>query len=169
VRQYKLVNPKKVGKTKKNSFGCGGTKYSDSGILRFMEFDIYHEPHFLDYIAGGCQINLVAAIDFTASNMNPQHPESLHHINPNAYNQYQSALFHVGEILLNYDSDKMVPMFGFGAKVNDAVSHCFPMTFDPNNEEVYGIEGMMLAYQNAMSNVEFAGPTFFADIIHKTV
>jgi hypothetical protein len=71
-RQIKLVNPKKIGGKKKgNAFMCGASKYSHSGHLRFLEFDIHHKPHFLDYIAGGCQINLVAAVDFTASNMNP--------------------------------------------------------------------------------------------------
>jgi len=39
----------------------------------------------------------------------------------------------VGEILLEYDFDKKVPMYGYGGKPNfqnlrlDKTSHCFPM------------------------------------------
>jgi hypothetical protein len=32
-------------------------------------------------------------------------------------NLYETALNAVGEILLNYDTDKQVPMFGFGGKL----------------------------------------------------
>ena len=43
----------------------------------------------------------------------------------------------VGEILLDYDDDKKVPMFGFGAKplfpnmYTKKVMHCFPLTGNP--------------------------------------
>jgi len=36
----------------------------------------------MDYIMGGIQLNLVVAIDFTASNQNPHHPTSLHYQDP---------------------------------------------------------------------------------------
>ena len=51
----------------------------------------------------------------------------------------------MGEILLNYDHDKMVPLFGFGAKPkypnlnSNYVSHCYPLTGDPNKVDVYGL------------------------------
>ena len=77
----------------------------------------------------------------------------------------------MGEILLNYDSDKKVPMYGFGAKIegSEETSHWFPMTFDPNNSEVLGIEGMMEAYKMTLNLVDFAGPTHFANIIQQTI
>jgi hypothetical protein len=40
----------------------------------------------------------------------------------------------VGDILLNYDDDRLVPMFGFGAKPkfpklkSTKANHCFPLT-----------------------------------------
>ena len=78
---------------------------------------------FLDYISGGCQINLIAAVDFTASNGNAYDPNSLHFLNPAGMNQYETALNAVGEILLNYDTDKLVPMFGFGGKIKGEIMH----------------------------------------------
>lgn len=39
------------------------------------------------------------------------------YIHAGAMNPYQSTLSTVGRILDNYDSDKMYPVYGFGAKV----------------------------------------------------
>lgn len=36
----------------------------------------------LQFIAGGCEISLVVAIDFTASNGDPAAPNSLHYLHP---------------------------------------------------------------------------------------
>lgn len=124
---------------------------------------------FLDYIAGGCQINLLIAVDFTGSNGHPNSPSSLHYINPAGYNQYQSALHAVSDILLNYDSDKEVPLYGFGGKINRQLSHCFPLNFNHQNPAVSGLPGIMTAYRNALSVVELSGPTLFAQVISTAV
>jgi hypothetical protein len=36
----------------------------------------------MEYIAGGTQLNLIVAIDFTSSNLNPSDPNSLHYRDP---------------------------------------------------------------------------------------
>jgi hypothetical protein len=71
-------------------------------------------PSFLDYINAGLDMNLVIGVDFTGSNGNPLSPGSLHYIH-SSNNEYMSAIFEVSQILLNFDSDKQVPLFGFGA------------------------------------------------------
>lgn len=80
---------------------------------------------------------MMVAIDFTGSNGHPQNPTSLHYMNPNAPNQYQQAIQSIATILMNYDSDKKIPAFGFGATtrfggVNMPVSHCFALSGSPN-------------------------------------
>ncbi|OMJ84958.1 hypothetical protein SteCoe_13867 [Stentor coeruleus] len=124
---------------------------------------------FLDYISGGCQINLLIAVDFTGSNGHPNSPSSLHYINPAGQNQYQSALHAVSDILLNYDSDKEVPLYGFGGKINRQLSHCFPLNFNHQSPSVSGISGIMTAYKNALSVVELSGPTLFAKVLSTAV
>lgn len=88
---------------------------------------------------------MIIAIDFTGSNGEPQNPTSLHYMDKNKPNQYQSTIEAVAQILLNYDSDKRIPAFGFGAKTHfpnlnsNSVSHCFPLSGDFNNLDSYGL------------------------------
>ena len=51
-------------------------------------------------------MNLMLAVDFTASNGKSWSPNSLHYQNPYQPNQYQQSMRSVGEILMHYDSDK---------------------------------------------------------------
>jgi hypothetical protein len=144
-------------------------KKKNLGVIEII--NIQHTPvySFLDYIAGGCQINLLIAVDFTGSNGHPLAPTSLHFISPNGYNHYQSALHSVSDILLNYDSDKEVPLYGFGGKINRQVSHCFPLNFDANNPAVTGLKGIMEGYKQALHSVELSGPTLFSHVIRTAV
>lgn len=50
-------------------------------------------------------------------------------MNPYQLNAYAMALKAVGEIIQDYDSDKMFPALGFGAKLppDGRVSHEFPL------------------------------------------
>jgi hypothetical protein len=79
---------------------------------------------------------MIVAIDFTGSNGDPKLANSLHYQNPNAPNQYQIAIAAISQILMNYDSDKRIPAFGFGANTNFhgkqmPVSHCFVLSGNP--------------------------------------
>lgn len=60
---------------------------------------------------------------------NPSQPTSLHYMNPYQLNAYAMALRAVGEIIQDYDSDKMFPALGFGAKLppHGRVSHEFAL------------------------------------------
>ena len=53
---------------------------------------------FLEYVFGGCEIDLTLAIDFTLSNGDPRSRDSLHFFDPNK-NQYLQAIQSVGSIL----------------------------------------------------------------------
>ncbi|XP_027474923.1 copine-2 isoform X6 [Callorhinus ursinus] len=106
--EFECINPKKQRK-KKN--------YKNSGIIILRSCEINRDYSFLDYILGGCQLMFTVGIDFTASNGNPLDPSSLHYINPMGTNEYLSAIWAVGQIIQDYDSDKMFPALGFGAQL----------------------------------------------------
>ena len=57
------------------------------GELFIERMELEERYSFLDYIFGGCNISLLAAIDYTASNGRPNLPTSLHYFNPSkSYN-----------------------------------------------------------------------------------
>jgi hypothetical protein len=71
--------------------------------------------------------------------------------------QYEKALYEVSRILLDYDYDKIVPVYGFGAKVHmpsfhteARVNHSFPLNGNENNANVFHVEGIMRAYRQAL-------------------
>ncbi len=45
------------------------------------------------------------------------------------------------------------------------VEHCFPLTFNPSQPEVFGVEGILGAYQNALQYVTLSGPTLFVPVL----
>jgi hypothetical protein len=66
---------------------------------------------------------------YCLSSGNPAQPTSLHYMNPYQLNAYGMALKAVGEIVQDYDSDKMFPALGFGAKLppDGRISHEFAL------------------------------------------
>lgn len=117
---------------------------------------------FLNYIFGGCEINLAVAIDFTLSNGDPRARNSLHNAEL-AKNQYYQALRSVGDILQFYDADKQFPTFGFGGKLHlgvkyeatatQEVSHCFACNGNIFDPECDGLDGVLEAYSNSLKHV----------------
>ncbi|XP_062871036.1 copine-9 [Trichomycterus rosablanca] len=156
---YEVLNPKKKGRKK---------KYINSGTVTLLSFRVESEHTFVDFIRGGTQLNFTVAIDFTASNGNPSQPTSLHYMSPYQMNAYAMALKAVGEIVQDYDSDKLFPAYGFGAKIppDGNVSHTFPLNTDCANANCVGIEGVLEAYYDCLRNVQLYGPTNFAPVIN---
>uniref|UniRef100_A0AAY5EL27 C2 domain-containing protein n=1 Tax=Electrophorus electricus TaxID=8005 RepID=A0AAY5EL27_ELEEL len=137
--------------------------------VTLLSFKVESEYTFVDFIRGGTQLNFTVAIDFTASNGNPAQPTSLHYMSPYQMNSYAMALKAVGEIIQDYDSDKLFPAYGFGAKFppDGAVSHAFPLNSDCENANCVGIEGVLEAYYECLRTVQLYGPTNFAPVINQ--
>jgi len=83
-------------------------------------------------------MNLAIAIDYTASNGDPEEQDCLHFVGPN--NQYEAAINMVGTILEPYDYDKLFPVFGFGGidqfNGSTRINHCFPLNDLTNHPSV---------------------------------
>ncbi|XP_067402962.1 copine-1 isoform X1 [Emydura macquarii macquarii] len=184
--EFECIHPGK--KQKKKS-------YKNSGIVRIKSCKIETDYSFLDYVMGGCQINFTVGIDFTGSNGYPKSPDSLHYISPNGINEYLTAIWSVGNVVQDYDTDKLFPAFGFGAQVPpnwqvgfsefrhhplcvcqcltkwckcslSQVSHEFALNFNPNNPYCQGIQGIVDAYRQALPQIRLYGPTNFSPIIN---
>ncbi|ELR13131.1 copine, putative [Acanthamoeba castellanii str. Neff] len=158
-RQLPLIEPDKQRKKK---------GYTNSGVLNIVQLDLRKNHSFLEYVAGGCQLRLAIAIDFTASNGDPTSARSLHYRDPSGQpNEYMKAIMAVGEILASYDQTSRFPTYGFGAKIppTATTSHCFHVNMDPTNPECVGISNVIGAYTHSLSHVKLSGPTNFSPII----
>ncbi|GAY51590.1 hypothetical protein CUMW_135340 [Citrus unshiu] len=166
-----FLNIQQVGSKGQNLFLSTAAGNNNHKILNSQLFvDKFSESvqyTFLDYLAGGFELNFMVAVDFTASNGNPRLPDSLHYLDPSGRpNAYQRAILEVGEVLQVYDSDKRFPAWGFGARpIDGPVSHCFNLNGSNSYCEVEGIPGIMMAYTSALHNVNLAGPTLFGPVI----
>ena len=138
-----------------------------AAMVHIDRFELKPAVNFLEYIFGGCQLHLTVAVDFTGSNGPPSDPDSLHSVDPTK-NQYLKALTAVGGILQYYDREKMIPAYGFGAKIKGHPStyHKFALNGDYFKPECNGLSGVIDAYHRAAQMTEFLGPTNFAEIIH---
>ncbi|XP_048765643.2 copine-3-like [Ostrea edulis] len=155
--QYPCINPKKQSKK----------KYQNSGVIHLTELKIFKQPSFLEFVYGGMQINFTVGIDFTGSNGNPANPNSLHYINPYQPNEYMQAIQAVGNVCQDYDTDKLFPALGFGAKLPDGkVSMEFAINFNPSNPYCAGIGGVLEAYKTCIQRVNLYGPTNVAPIVY---
>ncbi|XP_067125347.1 copine-5-like isoform X3 [Centruroides vittatus] len=157
--EYECINETKKAKKR---------RYKHSGMINLMGIEIVNQPTFLDYIQGGTQINFTVAIDFTASNGDPSEPQSLHYMYSPYPNVYTLAIKSVGEIIQDYDSDKLFPALGFGARLppDGVVSHEFPLNGNMSNPFCVGIDGILEAYKQKIGTVQLYGPTNFSPVIN---
>ncbi|XKL62190.1 hypothetical protein PGB90_002023 [Kerria lacca] len=156
--EFECVRPNKLRNSR--------SRHNGRVTLEYYEMRKIHT--FLDYIRSGMQINCTFAIDFTSSNGDPTHLESLHYINEYYPNQYEQALKAVGEIIQDYDSDKMYPVLGFGARLppDGRISHEFFVNQHPTNPYVHGINGVINAYKSCIRSIQLYGPTNFSPVIN---
>uniref|UniRef100_A0A8C7YL87 Copine VIII n=1 Tax=Oryzias sinensis TaxID=183150 RepID=A0A8C7YL87_9TELE len=124
---------------------------TNSFLVTLLSCLVDTELSFLDYIRG-----------------NPSQPTSLHYMSPYQLNDYAMALRAVGEIIQDYDSDKLFPALGFGAKLppDGRVSHEFPLNGNPQNPYCNGIDGVLEAYYQSLKSVRLYGPTHFSPVIN---
>eukprot|EP01118_Nematostelium_gracile_P014353 TRINITY_DN556_c0_g1_i2.p1 TRINITY_DN556_c0_g1~~TRINITY_DN556_c0_g1_i2.p1 ORF type:complete len:528 (+),score=164.45 TRINITY_DN556_c0_g1_i2:60-1643(+) len=157
-KSFELIEPKIRAKK--------GKKYINSGNVVVNEIREYKVPTFLDFVTSGTEISLIVGVDYTASNGDPRQPSSLHYFDPHGPNAYMQAIRIVGDVVAPYDYDGMIPAYGFGAKINGAVNHCFHLNAQPD-PSVRGVDGLLYAYQNSFQWAQLYGPTNFAPIIRQ--
>jgi len=135
--------------------------------ITLIKKDVETKYTFVDFLQGGMEMNFVVSIDYTGSNGDPRDSRSLHYSGANQPTQYHKAIVGVGEVIKDYDTDKLFPVFGFGAKIppNGAVSHMFPCNFNPGNPFMNGVEGILQAYYGCLPQIQLYGPTNFAPTI----
>jgi hypothetical protein len=165
-RDIAIINPAKE---------ISSSRYENSGVLHFSSVQVERHPTFPSFINGGCTIKVLVGIDFTNVNGDPSLPGSLHHWDSSGrgLNPYQQTIQTVGAILEQYDTDKLFPVYGFGAKVRDSKSGVFSATQHwfslSHSEESRGVSGVLDCYRQAMPTLKFDGPPLLHPLLQYTV
>ena len=135
-----------------------------------------HKDSFLSYLRGNLQISVIGCIDFTASNIRSKKEESLHRVHEYELNDYQMALSSVCKIVLDYDHDQLVQLYGFGGiplmpgfEPNQETSHFFPLTGNWQSPAGFGIHGVFSIYNDAVQNIQMSGPTLFSPMLEELI
>eukprot|EP01106_Pelomyxa_sp_JSP_P012746 TRINITY_DN361_c0_g1_i1.p1 TRINITY_DN361_c0_g1~~TRINITY_DN361_c0_g1_i1.p1 ORF type:complete len:250 (+),score=36.34 TRINITY_DN361_c0_g1_i1:42-791(+) len=121
--------------------------------------------------ASGLQsASLALAIDYTKSNEETGRVtfagRCLHTIVPNAFNPYQRVIDIVGRTLAPFDSDGLIPTYGFG-DVSTQGTSVFP--FFPDERPCRGVAEVLSRYSEITPRVQLWGPTSFAPAIRKAL
>ena len=142
---------------------------SQNQIIKiYNDSELFKKFSFIEYIKNGIKLNLTIAIDFTQSNGNPLSPNSLHSIINNKPNDYENTIRECGYIVAYYDYDQLFPVYGFGAIINNSLSHCFNINFN-NDPNIYTIDNVIKEYQKCLRKIQLSGPTYFSPVIKKTI
>jgi hypothetical protein len=83
---------------------------------------------------------------------------SLHYFGSGMPNQYETAIKAVGEIIEDYDTDKLFPVLGFGARLppDGRISHCFYVNGHDSNPYCQRMSGRMMIIIDTSLDVAFS-------------
>ena len=136
------------------------------------KFATFHEVSQAIKQAGLESSNLIIGVDFTASNewqgRKSFNGKSLHHISKSSrkLNPYQRVIRIIGKTLEPFDSDNLIPAFGFGDK--ETKDHSV-FSLKDKDRPCKGLEDVLDTYNSVVQRVSLSGPTSFAPIIDKAV
>jgi hypothetical protein len=142
-----------------------GKEKKETGLLLISASRV-HLPTFVDYISSGCEISLIASIDFTSANGDVRHSDGLHRLEEGKPTVYERIISSVGKVLVQYDSDKMIPAFGYGGITSEdgVVKHCFNLKVGDADPECDGVDGLIEAYRKRLGHVSLSGPALLEPV-----
>eukprot|EP00003_Mantamonas_plastica_P007378 TRINITY_DN1618_c3_g1_i1.p1 TRINITY_DN1618_c3_g1~~TRINITY_DN1618_c3_g1_i1.p1 ORF type:complete len:675 (+),score=235.02 TRINITY_DN1618_c3_g1_i1:227-2026(+) len=158
--------------------GCNANKADQNAQLQSMtrlRFE-YHkesaENNFLDYLAGGTEIDLIVGIDFSSASDNLSSMPADHHLKFKN-NKYVTAIESVGRILAEYDDDNRYSVYGFGVasrgeENEDRKSkHLVPLNGNSEDPYVDGVDGVVDLYRRTLQQFDIGEEAMFAPLIRK--
>jgi hypothetical protein len=100
-----------------------GTKLKKAGVLKVLKSNILQIPSMLQYISGGCRMDLMFAIDCTIANGAWQDESSQHYHSSTWLNDYQSAIHKIATVYGAFEGEKDFGLWGYGANFNGQQTH----------------------------------------------
>jgi hypothetical protein len=145
-----------------------GSSYKNSGVVQLTAVVVKDVVDFVELL-DELSINVVVAIDVTASNGDPAQPNSLHYTGTSSRNSYERAIASVCKVLEPYDSNRAFEAHFFGGCVfGQPVSHCFAVNLNDDHPEISGgTDALLKMYRKTMAKVTLSGPTFLTPVVKK--
>ncbi len=155
---------KKKFKIKKKSFID-----EEIGIITLIHNET-EKITFLDLLKKKLKIKLNIAIDYTASNLDPQDENSYHYIKNNYENNYEKSLYSIGNILKNYNFEEVFKVFGHGAILNyeDKVNHCFNINLQ-ESPNIQFLDSVIRVYKQSLNLITLFHPCCLSQILKKNL
>lgn len=100
-----------------------GTKLKKAGVLKVLKSNILQIPSMLQYISGGCRMDLMFAIDCTITNGEWQDESSQHYHSSTWLNDYQAAIHKIATVYGAFEGEKDFGLWGYGANFNGQQTH----------------------------------------------
>ncbi|KAL3943533.1 MAG: hypothetical protein SGBAC_002391 [Bacillariaceae sp.] len=107
-----------VSKEKKRLFGFRGTKLKSVGILKVLKAHKSTIPSMLQYMSGGCSLDLMIGIDCTIANEGRGSDKSLHYTTSQWLNDYQAGILKLGSTVQNFARGRKSSMWGLGPRID---------------------------------------------------
>jgi hypothetical protein len=123
----------------------GGSKLKRVGLFKVLKASILSVPSMMQYLSGGCSLDLMVGIDCTVANGDNSSDKSLHYCASHWLNDYQAGIQKLGLILENFARGRHSSMWGFGAKIKAQNKTCFNMA-----EKICRAEELLTAYDNTI-------------------
>lgn len=128
----------------------GGTKLKKAGTLKALKANIVEIPSMMQYVSGGCEMDLIFAVDCTTANgANLGEESNLHYHTSTWLNDYQAAILKIASIYDSFESTSGFTLWGYGANINnmhqpyfalgenletpDAIVQAYDITFATDN------------------------------------
>ncbi|CAB9505045.1 Copine-1 [Seminavis robusta] len=121
-----------------------GSKQRKAGCLKVLKAHIVQIPSLLEFVCGGCEIDLTIAVDCSMANGEYTDETGLHFRSQLWLNDYQAAIHKVGVICESYNTRKEFNIWGFGGIIDEEEQDVFNI----GDGVGIGANGLLDQYEN---------------------
>lgn len=124
----------------------GGTKLKKTGKLKVLKGVVRDIPSMLQYLSGGASLNLIIGVDCSLSNGDWHDENSLHYHSSTWLNDYQAAIYKIGNIFDAYENKAEYTMWGYAARLRGVNQPYFSI-----GEDLHVADDLIRAYDRLFS------------------
>lgn len=127
---------------KKKVFFGAGNKLQKTGHMQILKSRLIDRPTFLQYLKGGCELDVMVAVDCEQSIDHADEKKAARFVHGSWLNNYQAALEKIGTLMECYSRTHHFQMWGFNAQSIEENENVFVMS-----DKVAGKHGLLKSYE----------------------